>query len=154
MIITRDLLKNLCLKLQGSDKKIVFTNGCFDIIHAGHCFYLSEAKKLGDVLIIGMNSDYSVKSIKGENRPINNEEDRAIVLDSLKFVDFVTIFNEDTPYELIKEIKPDVLVKGGDYTPETIVGADIVQVNGGKVVVIPYLEGKSTTNIISKMNIK
>jgi rfaE bifunctional protein nucleotidyltransferase chain/domain len=152
MIITRDLLKKICDENRLSGGKIVFTNGCFDIIHSGHCYYLSETKKLGDILIIGMNSDDSVRRLKGENRPINNEIDRAIVLDSIKFVNFVTIFNEDTPLELIKLIQPDVLVKGGDYTIETIVGADVVRSNGGKVVVIPYLEGKSTTNLLRKMN--
>lgn len=151
MIIERYELKNKCSKLKTEGKKIVFTNGCFDIIHSGHIYYLSEAKKLGDLLIIGLNSDDSVRRLKGNERPINNETDRALVLDSLKFVDYVTIFDEDTPYDLINLIKPDFLVKGGDYKADEVVGADIVQTNGGKVVIIPFVQGKSTTSIIQKL---
>ncbi|MCX7735392.1 MAG: D-glycero-beta-D-manno-heptose 1-phosphate adenylyltransferase [Candidatus Kapabacteria bacterium] len=151
MVIERNELKKECSKLKAEGKKIVFTNGCFDIIHSGHIYYLSEAKKLGDILIIGLNSDDSVKRLKGSERPINTETDRALVLDSLKFVDYVTIFDEDTPYDLINLLKPDFLVKGGDYKEDEVVGADIVRENGGKVVIIPFIQGKSTTNIIQKL---
>lgn len=151
MIIERNELKKKCSKLKDEGKKIVFTNGCFDIIHSGHIYYLSEAKKLGDILIIGLNSDDSVRRLKGSERPINTETDRALVLDSLKFVDYVTIFDEDTPYDLINLLKPDFLVKGGDYNSDDVVGADIVRENGGIVVIIPFIQGKSTTSIIQKL---
>jgi len=128
--------------------KIVFTNGCFDILHRGHIEYLSQARDKGEILIIGLNSDASVKRIKGEGRPVQDETSRALVLASLRIVDAVVLFDEDTPYELIKIVKPDVLVKGGDYTDETIVGADIVRANGGEVVVIPIVEGYSTSKIL------
>lgn len=134
-----------------ADKRIVFTNGCFDILHIGHIRYLQEAAKLGDVLIIGLNSDESVRRLKGSDRPINNENDRAEMLSSLGFVDYVSIFEDDTPLDLIKTIQPDVLVKGGDYKPEDIVGREIVEGRGGKLVLLPFVEGKSTTNIIEKI---
>ena len=128
--------------------KIVFTNGCFDILHHGHIDYLSKAADLGDILIVGVNSDSSVKKLnKGSNRPIQNENDRALILSSLQFIHAITIFNEDTPLELIKAIQPDVLVKGGDWKENEIVGADIVKSKGGEVVIIPFVEGYSTTNI-------
>ena len=133
----------------------VFTNGCFDILHAGHVFYLAEAKKRGDVLIVGLNSDQSVRRLKGASRPLNSQADRAVVLGALKSVDVVTIFGEDDPFELITLVKPDVLVKGGDYDPDAregpraIVGADFVRAYGGTVAVIPFVEGKSTTGIIN-----
>ena len=136
------------------NKKIVFTNGCFDIIHRGHVEYLEEAKKLGDILIIGLNSDYSVKRIKGPSRPINNEEDRKKVLLALKSVDDVIIFNEDTPLELIKKIKPNVLVKGGDWEIKNIIGADFVLGLGGEVHSLAFREGHSTTKIIKKIKEK
>jgi D-glycero-beta-D-manno-heptose 1-phosphate adenylyltransferase len=129
--------------------KIVFTNGCFDILHRGHIEYLSQARDRGDILIIGLNSDASVKRIKGEGRPVQDETSRAQVLASLRFVEAVVLFDEDTPYELIKIIQPDVLVKGGDYEESTIVGADIVKANGGEVVVIPLVEGYSTSKILN-----
>ena len=132
-------------------KKIVFTNGCFDILHVGHIRYLQEAAKLGDILIIGLNSDTSVKRLKGEDRPINSELDRAELLCALEYVDYVTIFDEDTPYELIKIIQPDILVKGGDYNPDNVVGKDIVEARGGKLELISFVDGKSTTNIINKI---
>jgi rfaE bifunctional protein nucleotidyltransferase chain/domain len=132
-------------------KKIVFTNGCFDILHSGHIAYLYEAKKLGDILIIGLNSDNSIKRIKGEKRPIVLQEERAFLLSALEMVDYVTIFDEDTPYELIKIIKPHILVKGGDWPIDNIVGKDIVESYGGKVLNIPLIEGKSTTNIIERI---
>lgn len=152
MILSKDVLAHVCVELRQSGKSIVFTNGCFDIIHAGHVTYLAQAKRLGDILIIGMNSDSSVKILKGEGRPVNNENDRAAVLDSLRSVDFVTIFSDETPAELIAELKPNILVKGGDYTPEQIAGADFVTKSGGEVIIIPFLDGKSTTNIIRKIS--
>lgn len=154
MLLNKDILKIVCKELKLYDKKIVFTNGCFDIIHAGHVKYLDEARKLGDVLIVGLNSDDSVKRLKGPSRPINNEIDRSIVLGALKSVDYVCIFGEDTPLELITDLVPDVLVKGGDYTLDNIVGADFVLQTGGEVAVIPFVEGKSTTKIIGKINEK
>jgi len=151
MIISFDATEKMCLDLHRNGKQIVFTNGCFDIIHAGHVTYLKKAKALGDLLFVGLNTDSSVKRLKGENRPLNTETDRATVLDELKSVDYVVLFDADTPEELIKLIKPDVLVKGGDYTYDTIVGADYVSSLGGKVVTIPLVEGKSTTSIINKI---
>lgn len=133
------------------NKKIVFTNGCFDILHVGHVRYLKEAKKLGDILVVGLNSDSSVNKIKGEKRPIVNEKERAEILLSLEAVDYVVIFEEETPFKLIKKINPDILVKGGDWKEEDIVGSDIVRKKGGTVKSISYIEGKSTTNIIEKI---
>ncbi len=133
------------------EQKIVFTNGCFDILHVGHIRYLQEAAKLGDILIIGINSDESVKRLKGPERPINNQSERAEMLGALGFVDYVAIFDEDTPLNLINIIQPDVLVKGGDYTPDDVVGKREVEDRGGKLVLIPFVEGKSTTNIIEKI---
>jgi rfaE bifunctional protein nucleotidyltransferase chain/domain len=132
--------------------KVVFTNGCFDILHRGHVEYLSKAADMGDVLVVGLNTDASVKRLKGEGRPINNEESRALVLASLSFVDAVVLFDEDTPYELIKAIHPDVLVKGADYKPEEIVGYDIVTAYGGTVATVPIVEGYSSTKIIVSQN--
>lgn len=137
-----------------ASKKIVFTNGCFDILHVGHKRYLQQAATLGDILIVGLNSDASVRRLKGPSRPINNEQDRAEMLSALSFIDYVTIFDEDTPYELIKKIQPDVLVKGGDYKPDEVVGKDIVEARGGRLELISFVEGKSTTNIINKINQK
>lgn len=133
-------------------KKIVFTNGCFDILHLGHIDYLSKSKEMGDILIVGLNSDQSIKNIKGTQRPINDQYMRSMILASLFFVDIVIIFNEDTPENLIKIIKPDILVKGGDYNIDTIVGGDIVKSYGGEIKIINYIEGYSTTNIINKIN--
>jgi len=133
------------------NKKIVFTNGCFDILHKGHADYLLKASALGDILIVGLNSDASVKKIKGPPRPVLDESSRAFLLASLQYVSMVTLFDEETPYELIKKIQPDVLVKGADYTPENIVGNDIVTQKGGEIVTIKLLKGYSTTNIINKI---
>ncbi|MDO9254386.1 MAG: D-glycero-beta-D-manno-heptose 1-phosphate adenylyltransferase [Bacteroidales bacterium] len=133
------------------DKKIVFTNGCFDILHLGHIDYLSAASELGDLLVIGLNTDQSVSKIKGSTRPIQDEISRAFVLASLGFVDAVVYFGEDTPYNLIKTIQPDILVKGADYKPEDIVGYDIVKNKGGEIVTIEFLEGYSTTAIEKKI---
>ena len=138
-------------KWKEEGKKIVFTNGCFDIIHAGHVDYLEKAKKLGDILIVGLNSDLSISKIKGEKRPIIEEKLRKKVLESLKPVDLVIIFNENTPERLIKEIKPDVLVKGGDWSIDNIVGADFVKSYGGKVKTIDFVYDISTTKIIEKV---
>ncbi len=132
-------------------KKIVFTNGCFDIIHAGHVFYIKAAKKLGDILVVGLNDDDSVRRLKGEERPVNSLEDRMMVLLAMESVDYVIPFSEDTPLELIRRITPNVLVKGGDYKTDEIVGADYVWENGGTVEVIPFLKGRSTTCIITKI---
>jgi len=151
MILSRENISKISAELQEQGKTIVFTNGCFDIIHLGHIYYLSEAKKLGDYLIIGLNTDSSVKKLKGPERPINSQQDRAIVLDALKSVDFVVLFDEDTPLELIRETSPNILVKGGDYKADEIVGADFMKQHNGKVVIIPYLQGKSTTKIIEKI---
>ncbi len=131
--------------------KIVFTNGCFDILHKGHIGYLSKAADLGDKLIIGLNSDSSVKLIKGSNRPIQNESSRSFILASLFFTDLVILFNEATPYELIKNINPEILVKGKDYKPNEIIGADIVKNNGGEIITIDLVEGYSTSSIIEKI---
>lgn len=136
---------------QFQGKKIVFTNGCFDILHLGHIDYLAAASELGDLLVIGLNTDQSVSKIKGSNRPILDEISRAFVLASLGFVDAVVFFVEDTPYNLIKTIQPDILVKGADYKPEDIVGYDIVINKGGEVITIEFLEGYSTTAIEKKI---
>lgn len=139
-------------KIKSEGKKIVFTNGCFDLLHVGHIRYLSQAKDLGDILIIGLNSDKSVKKLKGNNRPINSFEDRAKLLAALKSVDLVIMFEEQTPENLIKEIIPDVLVKGGDYNIEDIVGYQTVIDNGGQVKTLSFYEGYSSTNYIDKIN--
>jgi rfaE bifunctional protein nucleotidyltransferase chain/domain len=136
-------------KAQG--KKVVFTNGCFDIIHPGHIAYLSDAADLGDILIIGLNTDQSVCQLKGENRPINNEFSRTQLIASMFFVDAVVLFNEDTPLELITALKPDVLVKGGDYNLDNIVGAKETLAIGGEVKVLTFLPGYSSTGIIEKI---
>lgn len=134
-----------------SDKRIVFTNGCFDILHRGHVTYLSEARKLGDLLVVGLNADASVKRLKGPERPINNETDRQYVLSQLKAVDFVEIFTEDTPLNLINKVKPKILVKGGDWKIDQIVGAKEVIANGGDVFSLNFVDGYSTTNLINKI---
>lgn len=138
---------------QWNDMKVVFTNGCFDILHRGHVEYLAKAADLGDILVVGLNTDASVRRLKGEGRPVNNQEARALVLASLSFVDAVVLFDDDTPYNLIKTLRPDVLVKGADYQPEDIVGYDIVTSYGGTVTTIPLVEGYSTTNFIDRLNI-
>jgi D-glycero-beta-D-manno-heptose 1-phosphate adenylyltransferase len=133
------------------NKKIIFTNGCFDILHCGHVSYLNEAKSLGELLIVGLNSDLSVKRLKGDSRPINQEQDRKYVLENLKAIDLVIIFKENTPLNLIKEITPDILVKGGDWSADQIVGSDFVISNGGSVQTLSFKNGHSTTNIIKKL---
>jgi rfaE bifunctional protein nucleotidyltransferase chain/domain len=132
-------------------EKVVFTNGCFDIIHAGHVDYLSKAKACGDILIVGLNSDSSVREIKGKNRPIVSENERAFILSQLKPVDYVVLFNEPTPLQLIEQLIPDVLVKGADWAKENIVGREIVESNGGEVITINFITDQSTTNIIERV---
>jgi len=132
-------------------KRIVFTNGCFDLLHPGHVAYLQEAKSLGDILVIGLNDDDSIRRLKGSRRPVNPLDSRAIMLAALKPVDMVIAFSEDTPLELIRALQPDILVKGGDYTPETIVGAEDVRARGGEVIVIPFLDGHSSTGLIRRI---
>ena len=133
------------------ENKIVFTNGCFDLIHRGHIEYLAKASALGDVLVVGLNTDASVRSIKGRSRPLQDEYSRALILAAMRFVDFVVLFDEDTPENLIRKIQPDVLVKGGDYKPSEIVGYDIVTAKGGKVLTIELVENYSTTKLIKKI---
>lgn len=151
MLIDRNDAQNFCDILRRAGQKIVFTNGCFDILHAGHVEYLSTAKNFGDVLIVGLNDDDSVKRLKGSSRPINCQEDRAKVLLGLKAVDHVIFFGEDTAENLIAEVKPDVYVKGGDYTLQTLPEAKIVQQHGGRVEFVNLLAGRSTTNIVDKI---
>ena len=148
-MVSRDFFSRNALKLH--DRKIVFTNGCFDVLHYGHVRYLLEARKLGDLLVVGLNNDDSVRRLKGSTRPVNGENERAFVLAALSCVDYVSLFEEDTPEELIKIVCPDVLVKGGDYTIDNIVGADFVQRNGGVVTTIPFVEGFSSTRIIEQL---
>ncbi len=147
MITNLSKLKKIVNKLKQQKKKIVFTNGCFDIIHSGHIQILKKSKSFGDVLVVGLNTDSSVRRLKGSLRPINNQIDRAKILDSIKFVDYVVLFSEDTPLRVIKELKPDILVKGGDYKLDKIVGYGIVP----KVVRVKLVNGKSTTDLIKKI---
>lgn len=145
-------LERLFQKLENrAGLKIVFTNGCFDILHRGHVSYLHEARKMGDYLIVGVNSDSSVSKLKGPSRPIQNEQDRLFILAGLESVDAVVLFSEETPINLIETLLPNVLVKGGDYQIEEIVGYKIVQENGGLVTTISFVEGKSTSNIVKKL---
>lgn len=150
-IISRDVLVQKVNGWKAIGKKIVFTNGCFDILHHGHLDYLARAAALGNILVVGLNSDDSVKRLKGEERPMNVEQDRAFQLASLLFVDAVCQFEEDTPKELIEAVNPDVLVKGGDYEIVNIVGADFVLKNEGRVEVIPFVKGYSTTSLIERI---
>lgn len=149
----KNLLPVLAI-LRATGKKIVFTNGCFDLIHTGHTRYLAKAKSFGDLLIVAVNSDASVRAIKGEKRPINAEADRMETLAALESVDFVVSFHEADPHRIISELKPDVLVKGGDWPVENILGRDIVEGRGGKVISVGYIEGASTTGIIEKILLK
>lgn len=150
-IIRRDDIVKLVKELHAQGETIVTTNGCFDILHVGHVRYLQKTKSFADVLIVLLNSDKSVKSIKGPTRPINCENDRAEILCALSVVDYVVLFDEDSPRNLLDEIKPDVYTKGADYTMETLPEADIMRKNGTKVEFISFVEGKSTTNVIKKM---
>ncbi len=148
---TTDELSPLLSLLKATGQKIVFTNGCFDLIHTGHTRYLATARSLGDILVVALNSDASVRTIKGEKRPINAQHDRAETLAALESVDYVTIFDEPDPYKVIAALQPDVLVKGGDWPIEKIIGRDIVEARGGRVVNVPFVEGASTTSIINKI---
>ncbi len=151
-IIDKKKLKPNLALWNFQEKKIVFTNGCFDILHRGHIEYLAAAANLGDILMIGLNSDNSVRKLKGESRPLQDEQSRAMLLGALRFVDVVVFFEEETPYELIKFVQPDILVKGKDYQPEEIAGYDIVMAKGGKVETIELTPGYSTTSILNKAN--
>ena len=151
MLVERKDIAQFCEILRKGGRKIVFTNGCFDILHAGHVTYLEAAKAQGDVLVLGLNTDASVRRLKGPERPINNELDRAKVVGALQAVDYVVLFGEQTAEAVIAEVKPDIYVKGGDYTLDTLPEAKIVQSYGGKVVFIDMVEGRSTTNIINKI---
>ena len=150
MIVTdRNEMIEIRRGIKSRNKKLVFTNGCFDILHSGHVDYLSKARQLGDYLVVGLNSDISVKNIKGEKRPIINEMERATLLDNLKFVDYVTFFDQDTPEQLITSLIPDILVKGADWDLDKIVGREIVEANGGKVQTIQFSCNQSTSKIIN-----
>jgi D-glycero-beta-D-manno-heptose 1-phosphate adenylyltransferase len=149
IVKSRDEMIRIRYELKNLNKKLVFTNGCFDILHSGHVDYLNKAKKLGDYLVVGLNSDISVKNIKGEKRPILNELERASILDNLKSVDFVTYFDENTPEELIKSLIPDILVKGADWAIDKIVGREIVEEHGGEVKTIDFSYNQSTSKIIN-----
>ena len=144
-------LKNIVDKLKGQNKKIITTNGVFDILHIGHIRYLQEAKKLGDILIIAVNSDSSTKQIKGTKRPLNNEDDRMEALAALQCVDYVVIFDQEDPKKILEEIRPDIHVKGGDYSMDQIIEKESVEKNSGKVVLIPEVKGHSTTDLIKKI---
>ncbi|TMA09111.1 MAG: D-glycero-beta-D-manno-heptose 1-phosphate adenylyltransferase [Deltaproteobacteria bacterium] len=144
-------LKAVVSGAKAEGKKVVFTNGCFDLLHRGHLHLLREAKKLGDILIVAINNDLSVKKLKGPKRPILPEADRAELIGALEMVDYVTLFHEADPYHLIKELQPNILVKGGDWTREKIIGREVVEKEGGRVVAVPYLDGYSTTQMIERM---
>ncbi len=149
--MTPEEITSQVIRWRLTSKTIAFTNGVFDILHEGHIAVLAKAASYADMLIIGVNSDASVKKLKGDSRPVNNQQSRALILASLIMVDAVVIFDEETPLELIKKIKPDILIKGGDYTIDTIVGAKEVMANGGKVEIFPLEKGFSTTGIIEKI---
>jgi len=150
-IVNREQLHRELVRLRTEGKKIVFTNGCFDILHVGHARYLKEAKETGDILVLALNSDSSVKAIKGGKRPLIPEEERAYMIASLEVVDYVTIFSETTPLELIEYLRPDILVKGGDWAEDKVVGRESVREWGGKVVIVPEIKNASTTNIVEKI---
>jgi len=151
MLIDSTKIEEFCADLRGNGKHIVFTNGCFDILHAGHVRYLNKAKSFGDCLVLGLNTDASVRRLKGENRPINNELDRAEVMGALKAVDYVVLFDEPTAETLINKVKPAVYVKGGDYTIATLPEAKTVQANGGRIEFVNLVEGRSTSAVIEKI---
>jgi len=151
IILDKNSLTDVLKDWRSQNKTIVFTNGCFDILHRGHVEYLNAAKKLGDILVLGLNSDESVKRLKGETRPYVEENDRAFILSQLISIDAVVIFREDTPKDLLHLIKPDILAKGGDYSVDQVVGREIVEAYGGKVVTISLVDGRSTTDLIGKI---
>jgi D-beta-D-heptose 7-phosphate kinase/D-beta-D-heptose 1-phosphate adenosyltransferase len=144
----KETLLRIIQDLKTNKKRIVFTNGCFDLLHVGHIRYLEEAKALGDILVVGVNSDDSVRRLKGPGRPILPQEERTEILSGLGCVDYIIVFDEWTPMELISSLQPQILVKGGDWTKETIVGREVVERSGGKVVILPFVEGTSTSNLI------
>lgn len=151
-IITNiDKIDKVIDELKKQNKKIAFTNGCFDILHRGHVEYLEKAKKYADILVLGLNTDNSVRRLKGKARPYVNEDDRAYVLSRMEAVDVVCFFDEDTPLELLKKVKPDFLIKGGDYRLDQIVGRELVEGQGGQVLTIPFIQGKSSTSIIDQI---
>ncbi len=150
-IRTKDELRDILQDHKGRGKRIVFTNGCFDILHIGHVRCLEEAKKHGDILIVALNSDRSIRSIKGPSRPFTPEAERAEILSALACVDYVVIFDEPDPLELISSLKPNILVKGGDWTPETTIGREVVEGTGGSVVIIPHIQGVSTSTIVDRI---
>lgn len=151
ILLSEDDVVNLREKYKREGKKLVFTNGCFDIIHVGHIKLLKKSKQIGDILIVGLNSDDSVRRLKGKGRPINKIKDRIEVLSAIRYVDHIIVFDEDTPYNLINRLRPDVLVKGGDYKPDDVIGRDIVEGNGGEVVILPLVKGQSTTKILDRI---
>lgn len=150
-IFTWETLPAELQKWREQDQKIVFTNGCFDLVHLGHVDYLEKARNLGDKLVVGLNTDASIKGLKGEERPLQDELSRARIMASFLFVDAVVLFSESTPYNLIDLVQPDILVKGDDYSPENIVGYDIVKAKGGEIKTIPFVKGYSTSNIVAKI---
>lgn len=150
-ILDRQSLKDALERLRAGGKRIAFTNGCFDILHVGHVRYLREAKETADVLVVALNTDRSVRAIKGERRPIVPGAERADVMAALEMVDYVTFFDEENPGDLIAFLEPDVLIKGGDWSVETVVGREVVERRGGRVVIVPLTEGASTTNVIGKI---
>lgn len=150
-VLEIDELKKIIGLAKSTEKKVVFTNGCFDIIHGGHIEFLQKAKSLGDILVVGLNTDNSVKNLKGEGRPIKTEKERANILSALKFIDYITLFNEPTPEKLIREIRPDILVKGDDYKIDDVVGREIVEGYGAHVKLIPIVKGHSTTMTLEKI---
>jgi len=147
-IKTKEDLRRIVDDLKTKRKRIVFTNGCFDLLHVGHIRYLEEAKTLGDILVVGVNSDQSVRGIKGPYRPILPEEERAEILSGLGCVDYITIFDETDPLELISSLQPHILVKGGDWTRDTTVGKEVIERSGGEVIILPFVQGASTSNLI------
>ncbi|HEY9755073.1 MAG TPA: D-glycero-beta-D-manno-heptose 1-phosphate adenylyltransferase [Oculatellaceae cyanobacterium] len=151
-VTTRDELARKVAELKASGKKVVTTNGCFDLLHVGHVRFLKAARALGDALVVGMNTDASVRKLKGEKRPIQNENDRAEILSSLACVDFVCLFDEDTPVELLKVLKPNVHAKGADYKPSDLAETPVVESFGGRLEIIDLVPGRSTTNIVARMN--
>lgn len=150
-IKTKDNLKEILSGLKKQNKTIVFTNGCFDILHVGHVTYLEEAKKHGDILVVAINSDASARRLKGQGRPIVSQKDRMKILASLESVDFVTVFNEDNPASIVKELNPDVIAKGADWKADEIIGGEYVRKRGGKIVTIPFYKGYSTTDLLEKI---
>lgn len=150
-LVSRARLGETCAALRRAGKRIVFTNGCFDLVHPGHVLYLAEAAALGDILVVGLNSDVSVNGIKGSGRPVLNERGRAIVLLGLRSVDLVSVFDEPTPLELIRVVLPDILVKGGDYRREEVVGREVVEAHGGSVRIVPYHPGYSSSSLVRRI---